>query len=85
MPGDVIDMDEEGNYTVNGNAPFETVYYETKSVQGSPVNYPYTVGEDELFVLCDLRDNGADSRSFGGIKTGDTDGGIVLLLRRRSW
>ncbi len=85
LPGDVIDMDEEGNYTVNGNAPFETVYYETKSVQGSPVNYPYTVGEDELFVLCDLRDNGADSRSFGGIKTGDTDGGIVLLLRRRSW
>lgn len=85
MSGDVIDMDADGHFTVNGSVPFETVYYVTRSQENSPVQYPYTVGEDELFLLNDLRDNGQDSRQFGGIKLEDTQGSLVLLLRRRGW
>lgn len=83
--GDVIDMDEEGHYTINGNVPYETVYYETKSPEDSPVDYPYTVKEGELFVLNDMRESMKDSREFGAIREEDAEGSLALQLRRRGW
>ena len=85
LPGDVIEMGWSAGYTVNGTAPYETVFYDTTKVDGSTLEYPYTVGEKEIFVLNDLRDNGTDSRLYGAIPLSDTDGSLVLLWRHRSW
>jgi hypothetical protein len=38
-----------------------------------------------MFVLNDLRDNTGDSRIYGAIPRSETEGSLVLLLRRRSW
>ena len=85
VPGDVVEIDDEGRYTVNGSMPFETVYYETRAAELSEVSYPFTVGEGEYFVLNDLRENLSDSRSFGGIPEEDMDGSAALMMRRRGW
>lgn len=85
LPGDVVEIDAEGHYTVNGNVPFETIYYETKSAEDSAVTYPCFLGEGELFVLNDMRESMKDSREFGPIQEKDVDGSLALLLRRRGW
>lgn len=85
LPGDVVDLDGEGNYTVNGSLPMELSLFETDAVEGSEVTFPYTVPKGGLFVLSDKRDSGKDSRLFGSIDRKDADGAVVLLLRRRSW
>ncbi len=85
LPGDVVNIDGQGNCTVNGSAPDESVYYATAIPESSTLTYPYTVQEGELFVLSDLRENMRDSREFGGIPRKDTDGNIVFLMRRRGW
>lgn len=85
LPGDEVDIDTEGHYSINGNMPYETVYYETRSPEDSPVTYPYTVREGEIFVLNDMRDVMKDSREFGAIREEDVDGSVALLLRRRGW
>ena len=80
-----MEIDAEGHYTVNGNVPFETIYYETKSAEDSAVTYPCILGEGELFVLNDMRESMKDSREFGPIQEKDVDGSLALLLRRRGW
>ncbi len=85
VEGDVIEMDEGGCFRVNGAIPDETVFYETRPAAGADVSYPCTVGSGELFVLNDLRDNSGDSRLFGAVPCEDTEGSLILLLRRRGW
>lgn len=84
-PGDVINIDPTGGYTVNGNIPYETIYYDTRADVSSNVTYPCTVREGELFLLNDMRDDMNDSRHYGPIPMSDTDGSLTLLVRRRSW
>lgn len=85
VAGDVIAMDAEGHYTVNGGVPYETIFYDTRSDPDSGIVYPYTVPAGTVFVLNDLRDNFGDSRRFGAIPLPDTDGSAALQLRRRGW
>ena len=84
MGGDEVYIDEDGRFTVNGYSQVETIYYETKPAEGG-VTFPYTVGEGELFILNDLRDNVTDSRTFGSIPAQNVEGSIVLSLRRRGF
>ena len=85
LEGDVIDIDDEGHYSVNGIVPYETIYYLTVKDPDAGLVYPYTVPKETVFVLNDLRDNFNDSRRFGAIALSDTDGSAALMLRRRSW
>ena len=39
----------------------------TKKAKGSQVTYPYTVPDGYVWVMCDLRDNTDDSRTFGAV------------------
>lgn len=85
MPGDVIDIDDSGSYTLNGGVPDETVYYETRKDPEITQFYPSTVGDQGVFLMNDYRDSTADSRRFGTIPLTFTDGSVAILLRRRSW
>ena len=86
IPGDVIDIkDKEGYYTLNGTMPYETIYFATRKAVGATVSYPYSVQEGEVFIFNDMRDDTYDSRSFGGVETGQIEGKAVLLIRRRGF
>ena len=83
IPGDTVDFNDDGTYTINGTVPYETIYFATKPAQGSQIEYPYTVKEGEVFVLNDMRDMDSDSRVYGGIA--ETKGKVVLIIRRRGF
>ena len=81
--GDIVEINEDGQYKVNGLVPYETIYFETRPAESLNITYPYTVKEGEVFILNDLRDNDSDSRSIGGVS--HLKGKVVLLIRRRGF
>ena len=85
MPGNTIDISDVGALTVNGTAPAEEVFYPTYRCETSDISYPYTVGEDQVFILNDFRDDTNDSRMFGAVSMKDVKGPVLLMLRRRSF
>lgn len=84
MPGDTINIDENG-LKVNGNTQYEPkIFKETLAVKDG-TKYPVKLGEDEYFVLGDNRDKAADSRVFGAVKKKDLNGKVFNLIRRRNF
>lgn len=77
--GDVVEIDEEGNVTLN-NAPLSEPYVAEKTLGDCDVEFPYTVPRDEFFVLGDNRTQSVDSRSTAlGPVTQDLIVGKLLL------
>ncbi|MCR5295581.1 MAG: signal peptidase I [Lachnospiraceae bacterium] len=82
--GDVVDINEDGLY-INGAKQLEpvrgveTVRYETA------VEFPIRVGQGQVFVLGDARDNATDSRVYGLVEVEDTLGKVMMLIRRRQF
>ena len=88
LAGDELSVDEDGRVTLNGQALEETyALYRSGNdwnggvvVPGGPMEndleYPITVPESKLFVLCDNRENAMDSRSsrFGLVDEADIQG-----------
>lgn len=85
MPGDVIDITEEGALTVNGARPAEEVFYPTYRPESGGISFPCTVEDGRVFILNDFRSDVNDSRSFGTVAMEDIQGPILLLLRRRGF
>lgn len=85
MPGNIIDISDVGALAVNGTSPAEEVFYPTYRCETSDISYPYTVGEDQVFILNDFRDDTSDSRMFGAVSMKDVKGPVLLMLRRRSF
>ena len=85
MPGNVIDISDVGALTVNGVAPAEEVFYPTYRCETSDITYPYTVGEDKVFILNDFRSDTNDSRAFGAVDISDVKGPVLIMLRRRGF
>lgn len=79
VASDEIYITEDNYYTVNGNIPYESIFYPTNP--GS-LTYPYNVKEDEVFILGDMRQQAQDSREFGAIHKKNIKGKVVLLLFR---
>ena len=85
LPGNVIDISENGELLVNNAIALEDIYYPTYKAENSAVSFPYTVEEGKAFILNDYREDTLDSRSFGTVDLSDIDGPLILSLRRRGF
>lgn len=60
--GDVINIDSEGNVSVNGEL-LDEPYVENKELGKCEIEFPYQVPEDKIFILGDQRETSVDSRN----------------------
>lgn len=81
--GDTVDISESG-LIVNGAIQQETDIYEQTQRYVEGVDFPITLGENQVFVLADARDGATDSRVYGAVDVGDTLGKVITILRRRN-
>ena len=80
--GDTVTVTDSGALLINGSAVAEPdITTPTRPVEGGP-DYPLTLADGELFVLCDLRTAGADSRLYGAIPQSAVVGTALAALRR---
>jgi len=81
LPGDSIEMDEEGNLYVNGEHVDEP-YISEKILGECDLDFPYIVPEQTVFILGDNRPVAVDSRNeqFGCISYEEIQGKIVFRV-----
>lgn len=81
LPGDVIDIDKDGNVYING-AMLDEPYLKKKAFGICDIKLPVTVPENALFVLGDKRAVSVDSRSsdVGMIYSERTIGKIIFRV-----
>lgn len=82
--GDVVDITEEG-LTINGSLQYESNIYTETTQFSEGITFPLTVGEGQIFVLSDNRENATDSRIYGCISESDTYGTVMAVIRRRNF
>ncbi|MCD8380730.1 MAG: signal peptidase I [Lachnospiraceae bacterium] len=80
-PGDVIDIDDEGNVYVNDEL-IDEPYLTVKALGETDLTYPYQVPESRYFVMGDNRATSIDSRSsaIGCIEEDQIIGKVVLRV-----
>ena len=80
--GDVVELDENGVFTVNGEVLDEP--YVTEKVYGdsTDIEFPYTVPEGSYFVAGDNRADSTDSRSsdIGAVSEEDVVGRVFFVV-----
>ena len=81
LPGETVQIDENGNIYINGELLEENYGAETIQNPGRAVN-PITLGDDEYFVMGDNRNNSKDSRSeeVGNVKRSQIIGRAWLRI-----
>lgn len=82
--GDTVDITEEG-LLVNGSLQQESGIYEETKRYAEGMDFPATLRDGEVFVLGDAREDAADSRIYGVVKTEETLGKVMILIRRREF
>ncbi|MCD7883896.1 MAG: signal peptidase I [Lachnospiraceae bacterium] len=81
VPGDVIDIDADGNVSVNGEQ-LEESYVTSLSLGECDLTFPYQVPENRYFVMGDNRLTSIDSRSsvIGCIEKDQIVGKVILRV-----
>lgn len=82
VEGDTVDVTEDGLF-INGALQQENNIYEETQRYQEGIDFPVTLGEDEIFVLGDAREHSTDSRIYGPVNAKDTKGTVITLIRRR--
>lgn len=82
VAGDTVDITENG-LMINGAYVQEEGIYEQTQRYMEGIDLPVTLKEGEIFVLGDGRENSTDSRIYGPVKTEDTLGKVMILIRQR--
>ncbi|OQA21089.1 MAG: Signal peptidase I T [Actinobacteria bacterium ADurb.Bin346] len=77
LQNEVISFDKEGEVFIDGKKIEET--YLPKDFVVSYENRSYEIGEDEYFVMGDNRNNSADSRVFGPIRSDKIFGKVIFI------
>lgn len=85
VSGDVINIDELGNVTVN-DEPLDEPYVRSPSLGESDIKYPFVVPEKQYFVMGDNREISIDSRStlIGCVVDEKVIGRVVFRIWRLS-
>lgn len=78
LPGETIAI-EDGTVIVNGE-PLDEPYLDARYTKRLVHMAPYTLEEDEYFVLGDNRDNSNDSRRVGAIRQSDLVGVVKYVV-----
>ncbi len=80
-PGDIVNIDAEGNVSVNGEL-LDEPYVTDKALGETDRTYPYQVPDERYFVMGDNRTVSIDSRStaIGCIETDQIVGKVILRL-----
>lgn len=81
-PGDVVDMDSEGNLSVNGVVLEEAYLTEKDYGMYTDIKFPYQVPDKRFFVVGDNRKESIDSRSsaIGTITSDQVVGKVVFRV-----
>lgn len=81
VPGDVIEIAEDGTVTVNGEI-IDEPYVSEKALGECDVEFPYQVPENRFFVLGDHRISSIDSRStaIGCIEDSQIIGRVIMRV-----
>ena len=80
--GDTVDV-REGQFFVNGRPIDSAKAFIGEVGENSEIVFPYKVGENEVFLANDDRDEPADSRKYGAINIRDLDGKVISIVRTR--
>lgn len=78
-----IKITETGQLLINDYVPDENVFYLTRKLDDSEVEFPYKMEPGEYFLLDDFRTKGHDSRIFGAVHEENVLGKVVFVFRRR--
>ena len=81
MPGDWVDIDEDGNVSVNGKV-IDEPYLKDKALGQCDITLPYQVPDSGIFVMGDNRSVSVDSRSttIGVVSDEQIVGKIVFRI-----
>lgn len=81
MPGDWVDIDEDGNVSVNGKV-IDEPYLKEKALGQCDITLPYQVPDGGIFVMGDNRSVSVDSRSttIGVVSDEQIVGKIVFRI-----
>ncbi|MBR3056725.1 MAG: signal peptidase I [Clostridiales bacterium] len=82
VPGDTVEITEDGAVKVNGNLIVEEKIYSLTYPYSDNISYPVTLSSGEYFVLGDNRRTGVDSRYYGTVKSDEILGTLILVLRQ---
>jgi len=80
--GDRVDITEDG-LLINGALQQEPEIFQKTERYLDGGEFPLVVPEGQVFVLGDSRDGAADSRIYGCVKTDETLGKVMTVIRRR--